>query len=105
MTPNEINRAIALHLGWIPCHKRDCKNHWTNPCGTESNLPDYCGDLNAIHEAEKTLDEEQTFTQIQLLLPPPFCDKPSWRGVAMILQATAAQRAEAFLRTVGKWEE
>lgn len=113
MTPEQINRAIAEHLGW---HNFIINDEYGNDRALRpgekpeyncifTDIPNYCADLNEMHEAEKTLDEEQTLTQIQLLLPPPFCDKPSWRGMAIILQATASQRAEAFLRTVGKWKE
>lgn len=70
-------------------------------------LPDYLNDLNAMHEAESHLgcvldtdgdgelesDYERQLAQVM---------KPrGWR----IYYATAAQRAEAFLRTIGKWEE
>jgi hypothetical protein len=57
--------------------------------------PDYCNDLNAMHEAEKVL----TFKDWEF-----YCDElgGSFQGCA---HATARQRAEAFLRTLGKWEE
>ena len=107
MKPEDINRAIAEHCGWQ--HKtHGTDTYWWNDNindGELLSLPNYNADLNEMHEAEKYLDEEQTITQIMLMLPPPFCDRPSWRGMAMLLQATAAQRAEAFLRTVGKWND
>lgn len=114
MTPEQINRAIAEHLGWT-WTKHDNGTTLRRPDGTVVNhnyaeewrLPNYVADLNAMHEAEKLclLDDEQQLTFVQLLLPPPFCDKPSWRGIVMVSQVTAAQRAEAFLRTVGKWKD
>jgi hypothetical protein len=57
------------------------------------NLPDYLNDLNAMHEAEKVLDSTQGDRYFELL---DQLDVPS-------ISATAAQRAEAFLRTIGKW--
>jgi hypothetical protein len=61
-------------------------------------LTDILNDLNAMHEAEKALTEEQINRYITTLClevqPTP-----------MLHHATAAQRAEAFLRTIGKWEE
>jgi hypothetical protein len=70
--------------------------------------PDYLNDLNAIHEAEKVLTYEQAEEFVEQLYiadqknnlaenPPP------WRF--NVASATAAQRAEAFLRTLGKWED
>jgi len=55
------------------------------------DLPDYLNDLNAMHEAEKVLDEE-AFGEYRHHLIDKL--KTSW-GVA-----TAAQRAEAFLKTL-----
>jgi len=59
-------------------------------------IPDYLNNLNAMHEAEKVLDEE-AFGEYRHHLIDKL--KTSW-GVA-----TSAQRAEAFLRTIGKWED
>ena len=69
--------------------------HWFRP----ENLPSYLSDLNAMHEAEKVLfarndwsgcDYEQALNDMT----------SSW-----CWHATAAQRAEAFLRTIGKWQQ
>ena len=51
--------------------------------------PDYLNDLNAMHEAEKKLPDA-LFVRYANWIPP--C-------------ATAEARAEAFLRTLGKWED
>lgn len=111
MKSEDINRAIQEHLGWklIPAGQLypdrwihdDHSGVWLRA----KDFPNYHTDLNAMHDAEKRLDEEQTLTQMMLMLPPPFCDRPSWRGMAMLLQAPASQRAEAFLKTVGKWND
>ena len=110
MKPEDINRAIAEHCGWKKVYNGpEPDNRWVTPDGlhycTTKELPTYHDDLNAMHEAEKHLDEEQTLTQMRLMLPQPFCDRASWLGMAMLLQATAAQRAEAFLRTINKWKD
>lgn len=57
--------------------------------------PNYPSDLNACHEMEKVLTYEQ------------ICDYGDWlpKDDWGLIHATAAQRAEAFLRTIGKWEE
>jgi predicted Zn-dependent protease len=68
-------------------------------------LPDYLNDLNAMHEAERMLlakcgndpqDDLWIYYLANLLMSAPLCLRE---------HATAAQRAEAFLRTIGKWEE
>jgi len=100
MTDEQINKAIAEACGWR------VERLWTGephgkPIGEQGpfrELPDYCNDLNAMHEAEKVLidlgwavldyDEE-----LFLIIP------------ARKWNATARQRAEAFLKTLGKWED
>jgi hypothetical protein len=53
-----------------------------------------------MHEAENVLDYNQMnrYQNIEL-------SRFVRAGTTWICRATAAQRAEAFLRTVGKWEE
>lgn len=63
----------------------------------EALLPDYLHDLNAMHELEILLDYEQRskyFTILALYVD----------GVGTCPgMATAAQRAEAYLKVMGKW--
>jgi hypothetical protein len=72
-------------------------------------IPNYCADLNAMHEAEKVLDIKQVelFADIMYNLcvegKVTTPNRLGWRFA--LLNATARQRAEAFLRTLGKWEE
>jgi hypothetical protein len=61
-------------------------------------LPDYLNDLNAMHEAEKAMSVNDRNLYIDTL-GTTYHD--SWE----FCTATAAQRAEAFLKTIGKWEE
>lgn len=66
---------------------------------TRIEVPYYPNNLNAMHEAENTLKDTiawHSYWQMLVLVCEP--SKEYWR-------ATAAQRAEAFLRTIGKWEE
>lgn len=67
---------------------------------------DPLNDLNAMHEAERVLTTEQR-TQYALLLHD--ATEPAKLSFLardfMVAHATAAQRAEAFLRTIRKWEE
>jgi hypothetical protein len=76
-------------------------------------IPDYLNDLNAMHKAVMTLsfDDRTNFRKnLQYMIAPQ--TKPGMGLVLMSKEsydlwffATAAQRAEAFLRTIGKWED
>jgi hypothetical protein len=101
MTDHEINLAMADAMGWS---KEDGVYVWTAngiDC-TCDELWDWVNDLNAMHLTEKILSDAQWEDYIDYLandwgrLPDP------WREVC---HSTARQRAEAFLRTLGKWEE
>lgn len=65
-----------------------------------TEVPDYCNDLNAMHEAEKVLISPASYTECLRLVVGPY-------GAASIFDyahATARQRAEAFLKTLRKWK-
>ena len=68
-------------------------------------IPDYLNDLNAMHEAEKVLSRGEHYYQTGGFglyvenLGLVRC------GRLHLIEATAAERAEAFLRTIGKWED
>ena len=102
MTDQQINAAIAVACGW---RKEDGVWMWTanGIDWTSPELRDYCNDLNAMHEAEKVLApknwnrfSEKWWNYYHHLLDG---------DVHKTIHATARQRAEAFLRTLGKWEE
>ena len=101
MTEQEQRCAIAKACGW---------NQYTSGKWFKGlfmmpdplNPPDYLNDLNAMHEAVNTLNEIQGCI---------FCDNlfkimNSSNGVSefMKVNASAAQRAEAFLRTLNLWK-
>lgn len=71
-----------------------------------ADLPDYLNDLNAMHEAEKVLTEvekaiyEAMLYQVCRVDPMTIFAGDTFK----FLSATAPQRAEAFLRTLGLWE-
>lgn len=76
--------------------------HWRKEIYTlPSLLPDYLNDLNAMHEAEKTLSDLQWDLYGVYL---GFYDKrpPAGPGVRVSIHLSAAQRAEAFLRAIGE---
>ena len=105
MTDEQINQAIAEACGWTDIHDSGpWHNHalWGYPPmkpGQGGNaykyLLDYCTDLNAMHEAERGLTQAQTDEYIAVLFDATY----------EACLATARQRTEAFLRTLGKWEE
>ena len=60
---------------------------------------EFCNDLNAMHEVEKVLGEVHSIESCEYddWLQSTIEHDQKWR-------ATARQRAEAFLKTIGKWE-
>jgi hypothetical protein len=72
-------------------------------------LPDYPNDLNAMHEAEKVLEGSKVWNRYTEELGklrhynPVIHDLRSFANI--IVSATAAQRSEAFLKTLGLWED
>ena len=71
--------------------------------------PDYLTDLNAMHHAEKVLTEEQINEYGAHLKgrdgETVSLYSPEHREIAKVAMASAAQRAESFLKTIGKWKE
>ena len=120
MTDQQINEAIALALGWryeprqlkvanIPIEDNF---PWINPQNERCrgpHVPNYCTDLNAMHEAEKTLHATNDWRILRAYfkwISPEIhedwaLDGDDWK----LCHATARQRAEAFQRTIGKWKE
>jgi hypothetical protein len=109
MTPNEINRAIAESMGWVrrPENPPHWGFKWKDPDGEVwCFLPNYHNDLNAIHEAVKTLQDQDAFLRELQFVTEEFTsvdadgdDEWLWYSVT----ATAPQRCEAYLKTIGKW--
>lgn len=71
-----------------------------------NSFPDYPNDLNAMHEAEKTLSDADYNEYIHVLnsVCISTAEAGMKQGRSRIMSATARQRAEAFLRTLGKWK-
>lgn len=117
MSPEAQRIAIAEVCGY---RYGESKPFWmATPVGqpfvacSVDKLPDYLNDLNALREAEKVLKsyqaEEYVIQLASILLNEASRDlltyeqTANWYNVFVLLNATAAQRAEAFLRTLGKW--
>ncbi len=106
MTDDEINKAIAEACGIVG------KDQWgplyRTKDGVVRNCPDYCKDLNAMHEAIRIFDYEQCEEFEEHLCD--ICERANdeaenpapWRFA--VVHATARQRAEAFLRTINLWK-
>ena len=62
---------------------------------------DFCNDLNAMHEAEKMLNDEQK----EIYFLDLMCLYGKWPKSIQAIQATAKERAETFLKTLEKWKE
>lgn len=69
--------------------------------------PDYPNDLNAMHRAELLLTEEQIGEYGANLIGRDGETVSLWAPahyeIAKVAMASAAQRAEAFLKATGKW--
>jgi hypothetical protein len=102
MTDEQINAAIAEACG----RKRRPDGDWypdNGTAGTQAIL-NYCKDLNAMHEAEMRLTKEQV-REYQTYMYDMACEIDNTCGRWMPYSATARYRAEAFLKTLGKWED
>ena len=120
MTPEAQRIAIAEACGWVELSQpvagqgavvRKWKKKGCSHITATQLPPAYLNDLNAMHEAEKTLTNAQRndfMCELEELLGfksgPGGWDMDAESMWAM-LNATAIHRAEAFLRTIGKWTE
>ena len=108
MSPIEQRIAIAEACGWTNVQEPIMFSalmdtpaaHAPGTSGPSfSTIPDYLNDLNAMREAEVMLAEDLMFNAYESALDRVVPMSQRW------ILATAAQRAEAFLRTIGKWVE
>jgi len=123
MTPEKQRIAIAEACGWTDVRRPIDDSYHTIVTETlewlmgrvagvkpservHKPLPDYLNDLNAMHEAISALTPNRQEYFVCVL------DRMLHGGRAsdlseqfLSLHATAAQRAEAFLKTIGKWED
>ena len=107
MTPEQINIAIAESQGWkfVPSHDheilgRAVPEYWEHDEHSRiynDHVADYCNDLNAMHEVELGLTT-QKFETFWVKLASMYPEEARYA-----VSATALQRAEAYLHTIGKW--
>ena len=111
MKPEQQLITIAEACGWrCTAAFKEAVAYWVRPNGMDHEtefIPDYLNDLNAMHEAEKGLTDEQDLEYSEALeqvVEGRFVTNNA-EDMRRLRSATASQRAEAFLRTIGKWEE
>ncbi len=105
MTPESQRIAIAeacglSEIGWM------YETLMHAGTGTFLDVPEYLTDLNAMHEAEKALNHNMSAhyaDQLCLLVGIDWNSDAEFDEFFKLSNATAAQRAEAFLKTIGKW--
>lgn len=113
MSPEAQRIAIAEACGWTDPRTGPYGRLYMFKAnsGIGEQPPDYPTDLNAMHEAENVLtayQRQKHGQQLQEILNEAvvgFVEDYARQlaGLSRVASATAAQRAEAFLRTIGKW--
>ncbi len=117
MTDQEINEAIALHLGWKKSEREvehdfgyrwtETEVTWISPDETRwKQVKPYCNDLNSMHHAEeycRCYHSEENAEDYESQLVNVIARKLGYSGCYRLAHATARQRAEALLRHIGKW--
>ena len=132
MTNEELNVEIAEYYGWRNIREQDYQPFGTDPyidgpsqvwvgIHPESDvdskeyevIPDYCNDLNEMHDAEKYILDFSRFGRFGDELAKvvlghtgtPEDITLSYWALQRVTHANGRQRAEAFLRTIGKWKK
>lgn len=104
MTDKQINQRIAEACGWtdfVVHPEFGLMGTPPNTHGLHTAVDYYTVDLNAMHEAEKTLFPYYASVYSNKLA---IATNAEYSDDTDYFCATARQRAEAFLRTLGKWE-
>ena len=121
MTHDEQRIAIAKACGWTDIRRQRLwagdQDLWgTKLIGGEKHrnrLPDYLNDLNAMHKAMQVLVDKGLMWQFANQIIGIIC---SAKGLSLqtleqqdylifLASSTAELEAEAFLRTLGLWQE
>ena len=111
MNEKEQRSAIAEACGWTSKTTEEYVEYsggygaktkvttWYDSNGKRGPVPDYLNDLNAMHEAEKVLMNEQIGVYLRHM------SNLTSLGYFGAIHATAAQRAEAFLKALNLWKD
>jgi len=90
---------------WIVQNKNNIRkvgSHKTRNQAFLLTIPDYLNDLNECHEMEKVLEAEQMTRYLAYLSGGSFNLDAMFKHIAT---ATAAQKCNALLRAIDKWED
>jgi len=109
MKPEQQRIAIAEACGYRNIALREDPDEGFDPLLTgfkndnqfDEQIPDYLNSLNAMHEAEKMLRKPMKGSDTDTIIGDRMHKYAELIGYAF--DSTAAQRAEAFLKTIGKW--
>jgi hypothetical protein len=101
MTQKQKQAMLAEAVGWKP-DKRGLG--WLSPHGYYDTPPDYFNDLNAVHELEKVLTEEQRRSYCDFTYDIA-CSIQKETGKWNWISLPAAQRAEALGLTLNLWKQ
>lgn len=121
MTDQEINAAIAEWRGWQQFREEEYPHRtlWreTEEVGSRvwDEPNDYCNDANKMRDEEVWLLATQpnmsgaayvaNLLAVIRGVDADYFDKITWDLAVDLVTATPHQRAEALLRTIGKWKE
>jgi len=112
MSPEKQRIAIAEACGWdfdpVEGHGWGSRGRWAKSPKSEhlvfaNSVPDYLNDLNAMHEAVMSCREHLDSYPMNLRRIIR-AEMPDGDDIDYY-HATAAQRAEAFLKTLNKWTD
>lgn len=115
MSTDQINVAIAELCGWTDIREQDyyaspsdpenIRQFWEgiSPEGEKLPLPDYHGSLDAMAQAEATLTATEQIDYARKMHLFFDGQRHHLHIDFDCITATAAQRAEAFLRVKGRW--
>lgn len=106
MKPQEINEALAKHMGYKEYFHDGHQMQWAEPGIDGQNfselhvgdIPNYYGDLNAVAEVEKTLNLDQRADYVTRLWPQGY-------GPMEAIGASSQKKTEMLLRTLNLWQE
>lgn len=106
MTPQQMREAVAEFVGFENIQVSSEHEGMIGLInGKWEEIPHYCNSLDAIAQAEAKLTQLQAREMNGDLNDIVFRDATEGQRYTFIWRATAAQRCEALLRTIGKWTE
>lgn len=92
MTEKQINKKIADHFGY-----KEIGDDLYYSAGSDcAFIARWTKNLNDMHKAESSLNEDQLCKMARYI---------ERNDIRWYFRATARERAEAFLRSLDKWEE